>query len=166
MVLDVERACEIDSSIAECWRIFLTNCLPCTIQNLALSSVGADFTPPCMTRLWLSWTIRDVMWWSLSNRIGCFIEVRNCTNFSAKRPVHPIMPWSSVKMPNCSLQISNFGSLLKDLYISLIQSVSAAAVSWIADSSCDHVSPFSNSFMVLTNLRTRVVTLSNLCKSP
>lgn len=43
-------------------RNFLTNCLPCTIQNLALSSVRVDDTPPCMTRLWLSWTIlEDIM---------------------------------------------------------------------------------------------------------
>ena len=70
---------------------FVTNCLPCTIQNLALSSVRVDFTPPCMTRLWLSWTIRDVMWWPLSNKIGYLLEVVNSA--SAKRPVHLMMPW-------------------------------------------------------------------------
>ena len=40
---------------------FLTNCLPCTFQNLDLSSVRVNFTPPCITRLWLSLTKRDVM---------------------------------------------------------------------------------------------------------
>ena len=104
MIFDVERACVIDSSIGEWWllfhsrsggggasyglpssfrhvmhlyRNFLTNCLPCTIQNLAISSVRVDLTPPCMTRLWFSRMIRDVMRWPLSNKIGCFIQVGN-----------------------------------------------------------------------------------------
>ena len=69
---------------------FVTNCLPFMIQNLAPSSVREDFTPPCITRLWLSSTIKDVMWWSFSNKMGCLTEVGNSA--LAKRPVHLIVP--------------------------------------------------------------------------
>lgn len=68
IAFDVERACKTDSSIGEWWLLsvsgggawyglpsgfrhvthlysnFLTSCLSCTIQNLALSSVRVDFT--------------------------------------------------------------------------------------------------------------------------
>ena len=59
------RGCHIWSSslrhTTHSYSSFLTNCLPCTIQNLDLSSVRVDFTPPCITRLWLSLTKRDVI---------------------------------------------------------------------------------------------------------
>ena len=67
-------------------------------------------------------------------------------------------------MPNCFLQVSNLGFLLKDFCTSLIQSVSATAMSWVVDSSRDRASLFSNNFMILTNVRMRAVTLSSLCK--
>ena len=69
---------------------FLTNCLAWTIQNLALGSVRVDFVPPCVTRLWLSLTIKDVMWWSFPKKMGCLTEVGDSA--LAKCLVHLIMP--------------------------------------------------------------------------
>ena len=77
-----------------------------------------------------------------------------------------MIPWLSLKMPNCFLQISNLGLLLKDFWISLIQIISASTMmSWAADSLGEEISFLSDDFMVLTNLRTRAVTISSLCRS-
>lgn len=65
--LDIEGSDKVNSDISKWWHTthsyssFLTNCLPCTFQNLDLSSVRVNFTPPCITCLWLSLTKRDVM---------------------------------------------------------------------------------------------------------
>ena len=78
--------------------------------------------------------------------------------------MHLMIPCSPVNTPNCRFHISNLGFFLKDFCISLIQSVSATAISWLVSSFCVSTFFCNLNFKIYTNWRTRAVTLKSRCK--